>query len=257
MRVVMFYHSLISDWNHGNAHFLRGIVSELLSRGHEVIVYEPRNGWSRRNLIAEHGGGAVTGFRRAFPHLSSTLYNARTLNLDRALAGADVVMVHEWNEPALVAAIGAHRRRRGHYRLLFHDTHHRAVSTPGEIGKLDLSSYDGVLAFGRVIGEVYRSRGWTRRVWAWHEAADIRTFHPRSCGRCRGDVVWIGNWGDEERTAELEEYLIEPVRRLGLRAAVYGVRYPESAIRALDRAGIAYKGWLPNHRVPEVFASYR
>ena len=41
MRVVMFYHSLISDWNHGNAHFLRGVVSELRARGHEVIVYEP------------------------------------------------------------------------------------------------------------------------------------------------------------------------------------------------------------------------
>ena len=36
MRVVMFYHSLRSDWNHGNAHFLRGVVRELLAAGHEV-----------------------------------------------------------------------------------------------------------------------------------------------------------------------------------------------------------------------------
>ena len=41
MRVVMFYHSLISDWNHGNAHFLRGVVGELQRRGHDVRVYEP------------------------------------------------------------------------------------------------------------------------------------------------------------------------------------------------------------------------
>ena len=33
MRVVMFYHSLLSDWNHGNAHFLRGIVRELIAIG--------------------------------------------------------------------------------------------------------------------------------------------------------------------------------------------------------------------------------
>ena len=33
MNFVLFYHSLSSDWNHGNAHFLRGIVSELLARG--------------------------------------------------------------------------------------------------------------------------------------------------------------------------------------------------------------------------------
>jgi spore maturation protein CgeB len=50
----MFYHSLLSDWNHGNAHFLRGVVTELLSRGHQVAVYEPRDAWSVRKLIAEH-----------------------------------------------------------------------------------------------------------------------------------------------------------------------------------------------------------
>ena len=41
MRIVVFCHSLVSDWNHGNAHFLRGVVSELLDRGHDVRVFEP------------------------------------------------------------------------------------------------------------------------------------------------------------------------------------------------------------------------
>ena len=26
MRIVMFYQTLVSDWNHGNAHFLRGVA---------------------------------------------------------------------------------------------------------------------------------------------------------------------------------------------------------------------------------------
>ena len=30
VRVVIFCHSLLSDWNHGNAHFLRGVASELV-----------------------------------------------------------------------------------------------------------------------------------------------------------------------------------------------------------------------------------
>ena len=34
MHVVLFCHSLASDWNHGNAHFLRGLVAEL--RGGEA-----------------------------------------------------------------------------------------------------------------------------------------------------------------------------------------------------------------------------
>jgi spore maturation protein CgeB len=52
MQIVMFYHSLLSDWNHGNAHFLRGVVSELRSRGHDVRVYEPKDAWSLENLLA-------------------------------------------------------------------------------------------------------------------------------------------------------------------------------------------------------------
>ena len=51
VRVVIFCHSLLSDWNHGNAHFLRGVVAELVARGHDVRVYEPRDGVERANLI--------------------------------------------------------------------------------------------------------------------------------------------------------------------------------------------------------------
>jgi spore maturation protein CgeB len=38
---------------------------------------------------------------------------------------------------------------------------------------------------------------------------------------------------------------------------VHGVRYPDSAKEALTRAGIDYRGWLPNFRVPQTFAEAR
>src|SRR6059058_6202874 len=66
MRIVIFCHSLVSDWNHGNAHFLRGVCAELVDRGHDLRVYEPIDGWSRANLVAEHGSGAVDDVLRAF-----------------------------------------------------------------------------------------------------------------------------------------------------------------------------------------------
>jgi spore maturation protein CgeB len=69
--------------------------------------------------------------------------------------------------------------------------------------------------------------------------------------------VWIGNWGDEERSAELRSQLIAPVREMGLTATVYGVRYPEEALRELKAAGIAYGGWLPNYEAPRVYARHR
>src|SRR5574338_862306 len=74
MRVVIFCHSLISDWNHGNAHFLRGIVRELMAAGHEAAVFEPRDAWSVSNLLSDAGPGAIDGFHRAYPMLSSTRY---------------------------------------------------------------------------------------------------------------------------------------------------------------------------------------
>jgi spore maturation protein CgeB len=253
MRAKLFYHSLISDWNHGNAHFLRGIVSELQARGHEVEVFEPANGWSYENLVAEHGEAPVRAFRERFPEFRSTFYDPETLDLDNALQGADLALVHEWNDHDLVRRIGEHHARRGGYVLFFHDTHHRSITDPDSMARYDLSSYDGVLAYGKVLRRIYLDRRWARRVWTWHEAADVRVFRPMPQAEKDTDVVWIGNWGDEERTAELYEYVIDPIRELGLKARVYGVRYPKKAIEALRSAGIEYGGWLPNWQVPMAF----
>ena len=256
MRFVMFYHSLVSDWNHGNAHFLRGICTELLDVGHTVEVYEPFNGWSCRNLVQEQGIAAASAFYSRYPRLISRPYDQRSLNLDAALDGADVVIVHEWNDPEWVARIGRHHRR-SNYLLLFHDTHHRAVSAPHELAAYDLSDFDGVLAFGEVLRDVYESRGWAARAWTWHEAADTRIFEPLRSHEPEWDLVWVGNWGDGERAAELQEFLIEPVGALGLQARVHGVRYPDQALMALRHAGIDYRGWLANFDVPRVFGRSR
>jgi spore maturation protein CgeB len=257
MLVVMFYHSLVSDWNHGNAHFLRGVVTELQARGHDVKVLEPADSWSREHLVLEHGEGAVNGFQSAYSGLASTRYSLDTLDLDRELDGADLVLVHEWNDHRLVEAVGRHRAIAGGYRLLFHDTHHRSVTDCESMAAYRLESYDGVLAFGEVIRQRYLVEGWAERVWTWHEAADVRVFYPRPGRPPSGDLVWVGNWGDDERTAELEQFLIGPVEALGIVGRVYGVRYPAGAQMRLLHAGIEYAGWLPNYEVPEVFARFR
>jgi spore maturation protein CgeB len=258
MRIVLFYHSLISDWNHGNAHFLRGVVAELLSRGHDVRVFEAANAWSVENLRREFGEEPIEEFQKAYPGLDSVRYDPQTLDLDAALGGADLVIVHEWSEHDLVRRIGEHRARAGgRYKLLFHDTHHRAVTQPEQMGAYDLAHYDGVLAFGNVLRELYLRRGWAKRAWTWHEAADTRVFRPLADVPRRGDLVWVGNWGDEERTAELHEFLLEPVRNLNLKARIHGVRYPQHALDALRQANIEYGNWLPNFKAPATFAAYR
>ncbi|MBW3607441.1 MAG: glycosyltransferase [Actinobacteria bacterium] len=263
MRVVYFTHSLVSDWNHGNAHFLRGIVAELLARGHEVVAHEPRDGWSRKNLVADGGAAALADIHAAFAWMDDVVVPyaaAATLDLDQALDGADLVLVHEWNDPALVARIGQRRAAGAGLRLLFHDTHHRAASAPEEMARFDLRHYDGVLAFGEVIRRLYLDRGWCERAWTWHEAADTRVFHPPAeipAAQPEDDLVWIGNWGDGERARELKEFLLAPARRLRLQGTIHGVRYPRRARWAIRRSRLRYGGWVANHRVPEAFARHR
>jgi spore maturation protein CgeB len=255
VKLVYLTHSLASCWNHGNAHFLRGVLRELIHLGHEVRALEPQGAWSLDNLLRDHGEAGLAAYREAYPELSSAPFAA---DADPAalVDGADVVIVHEWNEPALVAAIGRLRREGGRFTLLFHDTHHRAVSDPGAIRAFDLDGYDGVLAFGETLAHVYRRWGWGDRVFTWHEAADTRLFHPPVVEGPREGLVWIGNWGDGERGEELETYLLRPARAVDLSLDIYGVRYPDEALWTLARHGARFRGWLPNARAPEVFARH-
>jgi spore maturation protein CgeB len=257
MKIALFCHSLASCWNHGNAHFLRGVMRELQWRGHVVRAFEPKHGWSRTNLLADHGPAALDDWRQVYPDLRTETYEGALPDLDEALDGVDLVLMHEWNAPELIAAVGRRRAAGGPFVLLFHDTHHRAASDPAALAAFDLDGYDGVLAFGAALRERYLSAGWARRAWVWHEAADTSVFRPLPEIDTTGDLVWIGNWGDGERSDELKRFLLGPVRRFGLDATVYGVRYPQDAVRALSATGASYRGWLPNHLVPQVFARHR
>ncbi len=255
MRIVVFAHALTSCWNHGNAHFLRGVLRELALLGHQVACHEPRDGWSRTNLARDQGLEAASAWAAHYPELSASFHDPDT-DLAPLVADADLVLVHEWNQPALVASLGRLRRAGGGFKLLFHDTHHRAVSDPDAIGRLDLAAYDGVLAFGGSLADAYRRRGWDGRVFVWHEAADLRLFRPPDPPVPREGAIWIGNWGDGERTHELEHFLLRPAAAAGVPLSVRGVRYPAEALSLLRRHGAAYEGWIANAEAPAAFARH-
>jgi spore maturation protein CgeB len=255
MRIAYFTHSLRSCWNHGNAHFVRGVLSELIARGNDVRAYEPAGAWSLTNLVKDHGQDALAPFRANYPELRTVEYQGDA-DVAALVDDADLVIVHEWNDPKLVAELGRLRGRGGRFILLFHDTHHRAVSAPHEMRAYNLDAYDGVLAFGAALARVYETWGWGDRVFVWHEAADTRRFHPPAERRPRDGLVWIGNWGDGERSDELVEYLLRPACEARLPLDVYGVRYSNRAKRTLSMFGARYRGWLANPAAPGVFGDH-
>jgi spore maturation protein CgeB len=258
----IFAHSWVSDWNHGNAHFLRGLASELVRMGHEVRCYEESDSWSFKNLKSEGYevvADALESFRESFPSLDVRFYkNDDSFGgfLRRELNGAEVVIIHEWNAPDVVRRILEFKPQFG-FRALFHDTHHRAYTNPRELFKIPLREFDGVLAFGEAIRRIYSGSFGVKRVWTFHEAADVARFYPHDTQKDT-DVIWIGNWGDEERTRELTEFLIGPATGMKVHSfAVHGVRYPESAREKLSQSGIEYRGYLPNLRAPHAYGRSR
>ena len=76
-KLVLFCHSLRSDWNHGNAHFLRGILAEWGRRGFSAAAWEPSDAWSARNLAAEHGETALDAWREAYPRSAASRFTTR------------------------------------------------------------------------------------------------------------------------------------------------------------------------------------
>jgi spore maturation protein CgeB len=257
-RFAFFYHSVVSDWNHGNAHFLRGLVRALQARGHTVTCYEQADNWSLANLLAT-SPTAIGEFAERFPDIRFERY---TLDahlesyLRPRLASADVVIVHEWNEPTVIRLLGKLSAQLGK-PALFHDTHYRVVLDAEYRAQLDLEAFTHILAFSPSVAERYRELGF-RNVSVLHEAADTSVFGPRTVAR-HTDVVFVGNYGDDDRSAELEDFVFTPRLALPqLRYAVYGVRYPQHVVARLDgELDIHYGGWLPNTAVPDVYSGAR
>src|SRR3954462_3077641 len=180
LRLAYFAHSLRSDWNNGNAHFLRGLLRAVHSLGCEVSIFEPAQGWSIDHLREEpNGDQSIRNFEAVYPDLSIIPYRdseaANTAFWKTALRNIDLVIVHEWNPPSLSAMLLELRPELG-FRLLFHDTHHRASSSPDQIRAFGTDQFDGVLAFGEALRCTYRDVFGIRRVWTLYEAADVTVF---------------------------------------------------------------------------------
>jgi spore maturation protein CgeB len=262
LRIAYLTHSLRSDWNNGNAHFLRGLMRSMVALGHDVRIFEPCTAWSIEHLRQEEQGErALRRFSQLYPELLVHTYTAAQA-ADACfwrctLSDCEVVILHEWNSPALANVLIGLRDQVG-FRLLLHDTHHRAFSSPEQIRLLGVEQFDGVLAFGETLRDIYKNRFHIPNTWTLHEAADTSIFRPHPHDQKREDVVWIGNWGDDERANEIREFLLQPAAALYHRKfLIYGVRYPEDGLAALRDAGVSYGGYLPNLDAPSAYGAAR
>ena len=82
---------------------------------------------------------------------------------------------------------------------------------------------------------------------------------PRLVGQAKASFVAVefDEYGGGRPDRVHARLFADAMEALGLDALVHGVRYPDDALAALAEAGIAYRGWLPNHLVPLAFARAR
>ena len=242
MRFVYFTHSLASCWNHGNAHFLRGVLRELIAcAATQVEAFEPGGSWSLRNLL--------DGPRRG-----------RSRRLSRAPI-PELSVAHSTTLTSIVEAAARRRRRRDRARMeraLARRRHRpsaaarraasRCCSTTRIIARSAIRRRSAPSTSTATTACSPSARRWPRSTaaGAGATASSSGTRPPtRACSTRRPTraeregLVWIGNWGDGERSAELESFLLRP----GARPSACRSTSTACAIRtqALDdaRAGTA------------------
>ena len=192
---------------------------------------------------------ALDAYRAAYPELRSRDLPARRSISRARLDGADLVIVHEWNEPWLVAAHRARapRRRRASACCSTTPTTARSAtprpSPPSTSRAMTACSPSarrcrGLPAVGLGRPGLRLARGRRHRL-----------FHPPAAEGQREGLVWIGNWGDGERSEELEQFLLRPARRRrAARSTSTACAIPDAALGKLAAYGARYRGWLPNAR---------
>jgi spore maturation protein CgeB len=104
MNIAFLGHSIVSDWNHGNAHFFRGLIKALHRRGHHVTFFEPRGAWSLAKLQQQQNVSeqeALAAFSDRFPFVTPHFYD-ETTDWRETLTAFDATLVHEWTDTPLV-----------------------------------------------------------------------------------------------------------------------------------------------------------
>ena len=221
--VVILGLSITSSWGNGHATTYRGLVRELVARGHDVLFLERDQPWYADNrdlAVPPHGRAALYG----------SLEELRD-RFGRAVGGADVVIVGSYVPEGAAVAAWVTAAARG--VTAFYD-----IDTPVTLARLArgdcdylapdlIPRFDLYLSFtgGPTLARIERRYG-ARRARARYCAADPESYFPEECAP-RWDLGYLGTYSADRQPA-LERLLLAPARRWPAgRFVIAGPQYPE------------------------------
>jgi spore maturation protein CgeB len=225
MKFAVFGLSISSSWGNGHATLLRGLFKALVARGHRITFFERDVPYyAPHRDLTEMDGVRLELYAD---------WEAARATAHRELADADVGIVTSYCPDGVAAseAVFSSRARRVFYDL---DTPVTLLRIRGGqaltyIGPRGLSDFDLVLSYtgGLAIQEL-QSRLGAQRVVPLYGSVDPQVHRPlEGADAYRGDISYFGTYSEDRQTA-LEQFFIEPARRLPrCRFVIGGALYPQ------------------------------
>jgi spore maturation protein CgeB len=223
LRIVIIGLTITSSWGNGHATTYRGLVRELVRRGHQVLFLEHDKPWYASNRDLPNPPYGQTRLYESVEELK-TRYERDVCEADLVVVGSYVpegVAVGEW----VTQAAGG--------TTAFYD-----IDTPVTLAKLGrgdyeyiaphlIPQYDLYLSFtgGPTLDRLERELG-SPRALPLYCSFDPELYFPEDRA-ARWDLGYLGTYS-ADRQPPLERLLMEPARRWGEgRFIVAGPQYPQ------------------------------
>ena len=225
MKLVIFGLTISSSWGNGHATNLRGLLKQLIARGHRVVFFERDVPYyAMHRDLRELAGGAL----EFYDNWSDLLPLAR-----RQLADADVAMVTSFCPDGIAAAelVWSSSALRVFYDLDTPVTLSR-VRRGEALTYLDhrgLTNYDLALSFtGGGALDALRDELGAKRVAPLYGSVDPEIHRPvASSAAYRTDFSYLGTYA-ADRQGALEELFITPALQLrDQKFLIAGAQYPD------------------------------
>jgi spore maturation protein CgeB len=253
MKIVIFGLSISCSWGNGHATLWRGLCSELIRAGHDVVFFERDLDFYRphRDLTRLEGGHLVLypDWRSALPHARQQLADADagivTSYCPDAIAATDLLLdssvparvFYDLDSPVTLARVAAGDR----------------VEYLGPDG---YAGFDLVLSYagGPALDALSQCLG-ARRVAPLYGSVDPSRSGPgRIDPGLSADLSFLGTYS-ADRQDRLQTFLLEPARRLPHRRfLIAGAMYPQDFPWC---ANLYFVGHLPQQQHADFFVSSR
>jgi spore maturation protein CgeB len=223
LRIVIIGLSITSSWGNGHATTYRGLVRELVRRGHDVLFLERDVPWYARNRDLPEP-----------PFGKTALYESLEALKDRhaeAIRDADVVIVGSYVPEGVAVGDWVQAEARG--AKAFYD-----IDTPVTLAKIargdyeylapaQIAGYDVYLSFtgGPTLRRIERDYA-SPMARVLYCSFDPELYYPET-QPLAWDLAYMGTYSDD-RQPTLNALLVEPAREWGAgRFCVAGPQYPE------------------------------